>query len=178
MRALTATSVAAVCAVLAPGASAQTAFDAVVSGGPQQQAAAGTCPAGTYLCDAATIPGFGDARYAFAPLGRFIPVSGPLPAAPPSPDTECVRYAARVTFTLLSDGSALNLDETGTVCYPGDSSGAQVGRPSFGNDFDAAGTWTVTAGSGRFAGARGSGTDTIHSAGGWIGAHYDGGLTS
>jgi len=78
----------------------------------------------------------------------------------PIDDTNCGDVSAVRTITLVSDGSTLELTEVGTACFPGKSPFAPGAQKSFGNPGTIRTTFTVTGGTGVFAGATGSGTDT------------------
>ena len=72
-----------------------------------------------------------------------------------------------LTRTLtFSDGSTLVLEESfSSFTTPGRSSDSHAGEQSFGHPFTGVFDFTITGGTGRFAGATGSGTDTLSAAG-------------
>jgi hypothetical protein len=111
-------------------------------------------PCSHFLCGVGTVAGFGSATSAFD-LTDFAPIEG----------TNCGNLEGIRVITLASDGSTLTLDETGTVCFPGQSSFAPGAQMSFGNPADINTTWTVDRGTGVFRGAKGSGTDSDHNSG-------------
>jgi hypothetical protein len=65
----------------------------------------------------------------------------------------------------VSDGSTLELDEAGIVCFPGNSSLAPGAQKSFGNPGKIETTFAFSGGTGVFDGATGSGTDSDMPAG-------------
>jgi hypothetical protein len=65
----------------------------------------------------------------------------------------------------LADGSTLTLEQTGVVRFPGNSTNAPGSLKSFGNPFTYTAAWRVAGGTGRFAGAAGSGTSTLSGSG-------------
>jgi hypothetical protein len=150
-----------VLAFVGPVSAQAPAFSAEVQGHATRPAG---CPDGAFVCGDATVAGYGAAEY------RFFLES----LAPGSPS--CGNYTATVTFT-LTVGGTLTLHETGTVCGPGRSF-FPVPAPggSYGNPVDGIGSWEVQGGSGQFAGATGSGTDTFRSAGASFSASYAGDL--
>jgi hypothetical protein len=82
--------------------------------------------------------------------------------APPAPipNTDCVAIDATRTITLADGSGTLTLTETGTKCPPSTAVGNATGDP-----YTVAKTYTITGGTGVFAGAAGSGTDINRSAG-------------
>ena len=82
----------------------------------------------------------------------------------PDPETGCVDVTGRRTLT-FAGGDRLVLEETGTLCTPGNSGNAPGAAKSFGNPFTLDFTWSIVSGTGRFAGASGSGTGTDRLAG-------------
>ena len=106
-------------------------------------------PCEHFLCGTGTVAGYGAATSTFD-ITDFAPIE----------DTNCADLSAVRTITLASDGSTLELDEVGTVCFPGNSSFAPGAQKSFGNPGTIRTTFTVTGGTGAFEGATGSGTDT------------------
>jgi hypothetical protein len=79
--------------------------------------------------------------------------------------TSCADIVFRRTITLVEDGSTLVLTETGTICFPGQSTLAPGSLKSFGNPFTIEATFTIDRGTGVFKGASGSGTDQVRTAG-------------
>ena len=73
------------------------------------------------------------------------------------PGTDCFEATATATIT-LSDGSTLTYEASATRCPVGNSGEAPGSDVSYGNPWSAIGTFTITGGSGVFAGASGSGT--------------------
>jgi hypothetical protein len=81
------------------------------------------------------------------------------------PATACGDTTIRYTITLSSGAGTLTLLADGTVCFPGNSTFAPGAAKSFGNPFRLTFTWTVTGGTGVFAGASGGGTGESKGAG-------------
>jgi hypothetical protein len=111
-------------------------------------------PCEHFLCGTGTVAGYGAATSVFD-ITDFAPIG----------DTNCADLSAVRTITLVSDGSTLDMDEVGTVCFPGSSSFAPGTQKSFGNPGTIRTTFTVSGGTGVFEGATGSGTDTDRPAG-------------
>ena len=111
-------------------------------------------PCEHFLCGTGTVAGYGAATSTFD-ITDFAPIG----------DTNCADLGAVRTITLVSDGSTLELDEAGTVCFPGNSASAPGAQKSFGNPGAIETTFTVSGGTGVFDGATGSGTDTDMPAG-------------
>jgi hypothetical protein len=111
-------------------------------------------PCEHFLCGTGTVAGYGAATSTFDITG-FDPIG----------DTNCADLSAVRTITLVSDGSTLELDEAGTVCFPGKSASAPGAQKSFGNPGDIETAFTVSGGTGVFDGATGSGTDSDMPAG-------------
>jgi hypothetical protein len=111
-------------------------------------------PCEHFLCGTGTVAGYGAATSVFD-ITDFAPIE----------DTNCADLSAVRTITLVSDGSTLELDEVGTVCFPGNSSLAPGAQKSFGNPGTIRTTFTVSGGTGVFEDAIGSGTDTDMPAG-------------
>jgi hypothetical protein len=140
------TAVACTFALAAPAASAQaqtfngTYTDKFVGphGSPQ-------CPDDAFACGTGTAAGFGT----FTDERVFDPASGTV--------------LRTLTF---SDGSTLTLDED-LVSFtgPGGSGSSHAGPNSEGHPGHYVFSWTITAGTGSFAGATGSGTDDSLGAG-------------
>jgi hypothetical protein len=105
-------------------------------------------PCEHFLCGTGTVAGYDEATSVFD-ITDFVPIG----------DTNCADLSAVRTITLVSDGSTLELDEVGTVCFPGSSSFAPGAKKSFGNPGTIDTTFTVSGGTGLFEGATGSGTD-------------------
>ena len=104
-------------------------------------------PCEHFLCGAGTVTGYGAATSTFD-ITDFAPIG----------DTNCADLSAVRTITLVSGPSTLELDEVGTVCFPGNSTFAPGAQKSFGNPGKIQTTFTVSGGTGVFAGATGSGT--------------------
>jgi hypothetical protein len=139
----------------APGpASALAGFQASVKGNNPK---AKPCPEGDYVCGSATT-NYGDGTWTFSPTGE----------TPPAPGASCGSYEATVTFALDdASSSMLVLDETGSVCGPGNSIWAPGQSHSNGNPFYFTGSWMVETATGEFAsiGVGTMGTDALHIAG-------------
>jgi hypothetical protein len=138
-----------------PGAQTTTALSATFNEG-FGRATAHPCPATETFswCGAGTVVGFGEATSLTEVTGfsNF------------DPETACADITLRRTLT-FTDGSTLVLEETGTVCFPGTSASAPGSMKSFGNPLSSESTFTIISGTGRFAGATGSGTATTKGAG-------------
>jgi hypothetical protein len=119
------------------------------------RAAAHRCPPSETFsfCGEGTVAGFGHAT-TFSELVDF---SG-------TDETGCGEAVFHRTIT-LDDGSTLVLRETGTVCFPGESSTAPGSLKSFGNPSTFEGTFEVIRGTGTFKGATGTGTVVTRAAG-------------
>jgi hypothetical protein len=83
--------------------------------------------------------------------------------APPAPipGTDCLAISAVRTITLADGSGSLTLAESGTLCPPSEAAGDNAA----GSPFTVAKTYTITGGTGVFAGASGSGSDVNRSAG-------------
>jgi hypothetical protein len=140
----------------APTTAARTtvAFEAKFNEG-FGRATAHPCPASETFsfCGEGTVAGFGHAT-TFSELVSF---SG-------TDETGCGEAVFERTIT-FDDGSTLVLLETGTVCFPGESSTAPGSLKSFGNPFTFEGTFEVVGGTETFKGATGTGTVVTRSAG-------------
>ena len=137
-------------------ASAQTAFQASVSGVVPKPKP--PCPTTTF-CGSASIAGYGPATWT-------LNVTNNTTVSP-----ACFTYQAVTTFELLSDDSTLVLDESGLVCGPGNSYPA-LPPTSFGGPLKSTGSWTVDPlSNGQFSGLTGAGTDALHTAGAQSLAH-------
>ncbi len=123
-------------------------------------------PCEHFLCRTGTVAAYGAATSVFD-ITDFAPIE----------DTNCADLTAIRTITLVSDGSTLELEEVGTVCFPGSSLFAPGAQKSFGNPGTIETTFTVTRGTGVFKGATGSGTDTDMPAGDAAHASLSGTLT-
>jgi hypothetical protein len=111
-------------------------------------------PCSHFLCGVGTVAGYGSATSTFD-VTDFAPID----------NTNCADLEAVRVITLVSDGSTLTLDETGTVCFPGQSFFTPGSQVSFGNPAQIETAWTVDGGTGVFSGATGSGTDSGMNAG-------------
>jgi len=137
---------AAVLAVVAAPAWASTmsTFEATF----QQHYGAGVAPlpCDVTFCSGGTVAGYGQASGATT-----------ITSVAPVPGTYCIEFTATSTIT-LADGSTLSLDASGTRCPVGGSHDAPGHLISYGNPITTSGTFTITGGTGVFAGAGGSGT--------------------
>jgi hypothetical protein len=112
-------------------------------------------PCATFLCGTTRdFAGFGRATSTFEVLTFEL-----------DPATACGDTTIRYTITLSSGAGTLTVFGDGTVCFPGNSTFAPGAMKSFGNPFRLTFTWTVTGGTGVFAGASGGGTGTSKGAG-------------
>ena len=148
---------ASLCALSAAPASAQ-AFTAAFDDRVQRQDAP-TC--GVAFCLSQGTTSLGPATlaidvFSFEPTGRSTAAAG----------TEAV--------ITLADGSTLTLQQTGVVTFPGNSTNAPGSLNSWGNPFVYRATWEVTGGTGRFAGAAGTGTSTLSGSGAVLRATFSG----
>jgi hypothetical protein len=143
--------VLALAPVLAPAAGANTtvAFQAEFK---YTVGIAASKPCAHFLCGEGTVVGFGDAT-STVELTSF---------SPPTEGTNCGLFTTDETITLTSDGSTLQLEERGTVCFPGSS--FEVASATNG-PYHSDGTFTVSHGTGVFQGAKGSGTVDARAAG-------------
>jgi hypothetical protein len=144
---------AAVLAVVAAPASASTTstFEATF----QQHFGRGVAPlpCDVTFCSEGTVAGYGHATGATTIISvRRVP------------GTYCIEFTATSTIT-LADGSTLSVDASGTRCPVGGSHDAPGHLVSYGNPITTSGTFTITGGTGVFAGASGSGTFKASSAG-------------
>jgi hypothetical protein len=112
------------------------------------------CAPPFFLCGTGDVAGFGPATSTFEILTFDF-----------NPETACGDTTIRYTITLSSGTGTLTLLGDGTVCFPGNSTFAPGAMKSFGNPFRLTFTWTVTGGTGVFAGASGSGTGLSKGAG-------------
>lgn len=144
----------------AGAASAQTGFQASVTGvAPKPK----PCPGGAFLCGTA-ITNYGPAAWTWTVLNdaEISNTCGVYPGG---------IYEAAVTF-VLGDGSTLVLDENGTLCQPGNALSAPGSMNSFGNPFTITGSWTALSANGQFGSITGPGTDNLHTAGAQISGTY------
>ena len=113
-------------------------------------------PCGSFLffCGSGSVAGYGAADY------LLVPTASPVPLP-----NGCSAVDAQVTVTLRDGSGSLTVAVQGTACFPGNSQQAPGALKSFGNPFTATGPFTVTGGTGVFAGATGSGTATLKGAG-------------
>ena len=82
------------------------------------------------------------------------------------PTGRSTAYAASIAvIRLVGDGSTLTLAQDGVVRWPGNSANAPGSLKSFGNPFTYTAAWEVVGGTGRFAGAAGTGTSVFSGAG-------------
>jgi hypothetical protein len=112
------------------------------------------CSAPFFLCGTGEVAGYGSATSTFEILTFDL-----------DPATACGETTFRYTIMLSSGAGELILTGDGTVCFPGNSFFAPGAMKSFGNPFRLGFTWTVTGGTGAFAGATGSGTGMTKGAG-------------
>ena len=112
------------------------------------------CSAPFLVCGTGEVAGFGSATSTFEILTIDF-----------DPATACGETTFRYTITLSSGAGTVTLTGDGTVCFPGNSTFAPGAMKSFGNPFQLTFTWTVTGGTGVFAGATGSGTGVTKTAG-------------
>jgi hypothetical protein len=102
------------------------------------------------FCGEGTVVGYGPATSTAGLTGPLTPIVG----------TDCFTVHARRTITMDDGSGTLTLAELGTKCPP--SAQANVGG---GDPYTVAKTYTVSAGTGVFAGATGAGTDVNRSGG-------------
>lgn len=111
-----------------------------------------------FLCGVGTVEGYGSATTTI-----IVSDSGGFDAA-----TGCFVLTFQEDIVLADGSGTLTLQETGSLCYPtaaaGSARGAVSGR-SFGNPTSGTLTYTVSGGSGVFAGASGTGTVEFFAAG-------------
>jgi hypothetical protein len=110
-------------------------------------------PCEHFLCGRGVVDGFGKATSTLD-VTSFEPIE----------DTNCADITLQRVIT-LSDGSTLQVDEEGVVCFPGNSFFAPGAQRSFGNPGTFEGTFTVTEGTGVFSGAEGTGSSRFRAAG-------------
>jgi hypothetical protein len=140
--------------VAVPAAAAQTVSLEASFKESFGRADAHPCPL-AFACGRGEVEGFGAATSTFEILS-FENLD---------PETSCGDATIRYTITLTSGAGTLVLTETGVACFPGKSPLAPGSLKSFGNPSTLTATWTVTGGTGVFAGASGSGSSTAHFAG-------------
>ena len=143
------------CAIAASAAAATTTSFSAEFFETFGRATAHSCPPDVFLCGTGTVAGFGNATETVV-LTEFDPE---LASA-----TGCSPLTLTRTIT-LDDGSTLVTEETGTVCFPGNSFGTRGSFVSFGNPASFEGTYTILGGTGVFKGARGTGTSTFTNSG-------------
>jgi hypothetical protein len=118
---------------------------------------ASTGPCAIAFCGMGQVVGYGQAELTLVATG-----------AVPTTAAGC-SFALAVTGSAtieLLDGSTLLMDETGTYCLPGDSTTAPGNFfHSYGNPWQIDATYVVIGGSGVFAGATGTGVNTIRQGG-------------
>jgi hypothetical protein len=120
-------------------------------------------PCDHFVCGTGTVVGFGDAT-TFADLTGF---------TPPIEGTNCGLATADQTITLVTDGSTLLLEISGTVCFPGNTfEAAPAGEP-----LHVEATFTVKLGTGIFDGATGGGTNESKGSGDQAHDTFSGTLT-
>jgi hypothetical protein len=113
----------------------------------------GSCPAQTF-CGPGTLSGFGSGTQ-LTEFTSFEPID----------DTSCADVTIIQTITV--SGGTLVLDESGLFCSPGASDGAPASPNDYGHPHTIQLTYTVdgAASTGIFAGAAGSGTESVVLAG-------------
>jgi hypothetical protein len=111
------------------------------------------CPTG-YFCETGTVAGYGEATDR-SHITSITPIAG----------TECTDFTVTGTITLVADGSTLTYEGSGTRCPVGNSHDAPGSQVSYGNPYSITGAFTITGGTGVFAGASGSGTVVDYFAG-------------
>ena len=152
---------------LIPALAALAVFAAAVPAAAQAEELSGTlafqakgqkqaapCANGFQLCGPVSVSPVGTADFGWTPVGLT------------GEDGNCL-FADEIAVFAFSPDDVLVLDISAHPCFPGGSSTAPGSLKSFGNPVNDTGTWTVSDEStGIFAGATGSGTDTLH----WAGA--------
>jgi hypothetical protein len=154
----------------AGGASAQTPFQATVTGTLTHNSPGCSSPT-AFFCGTANIAGYGPATW-------NLYITGNTNVPSPCGST----YTAVTEFTLVSDpASTLELNEAGDLCGLGHDGAAYrgyfaEGSKAFGHPYEVVGTWTVdpATSTGQFKGDTGSGTDTLHVAGAHFAGSYSG----
>jgi hypothetical protein len=151
MRVLLAATIAACAAALPASAASTRDFDAQLHDNL-------ACSTGFDLCGKGLVQGFGTVTTALRFTGF-----GPGPG-------NCAGVTAERVITLDSDGSTLDMALDGVLCPKGSPNGHPSGS----------GTFTITGGTGVFAGATGSGLLSVQSTGTPVPsdtAHYHGTIT-
>jgi hypothetical protein len=144
----------------AAGAETTVAFQAQFK---ESVGIAASKPCDHFSCGTGTVVGFGDAT-TFADVTSF---------TPPTEGTNCGLATADQTITLVRDSSTLQLEISGTVCFPGNTFEADpAGEPL---RVDA--TFTVKLGTGIFEGATGGGTNETKGSGDQAHDTFSGTLT-
>ena len=112
-------------------------------------------PCAAFFCGEGTLEQFGAATFTFNPVsGSDLDASG------------CFDIVAFETITLEDGSGTITLRESGSVCYPSPAAAnAPRSSKSFGNPTRVTLTYNVVDGSGIFAGAGGSGTVIMRTAG-------------
>ena len=152
---------AALCVGLTGTASAQQSFQATFkSNTPKKDLASCT----HFLCASGSVSGYGDASVTLDLAGAPV-TSGRCESAP-----------VTVTITLTDGSGTLTLAGPATACFPGRSGDAPGALKSFGNPFRGTAELSVTQGTGVFAGASGTLSATLHSAGAHLAAQLTGTL--
>jgi len=124
-------------------------------------------PCGAALtCGTGTIAGYGAASFVLVPTGVPVPADG------------CLEIPAQVILTLADGGGTLTLSGTGLACTPGRSGEAPGQERSFGNPLRATGTFSVTGGTGVFAGATGTISGTLRLAGAHVSLQISGDVST
>jgi hypothetical protein len=117
-------------------------------------------------CDVAKVVAIGHG--AATHLGRTTElITGTIDSTGATPAHPCSALSDTRTLT-AANGDQLFISGTGTACT--DPTNPDLETASF--------TWVVTGGTGRFASATGSGTETLRSIGGSISVVYDGAISS
>jgi hypothetical protein len=144
----------------APSMARTASFDANFKEGFEGAAPSKPCPTGGIdPCGVGRIKGIGVATERFE--------LGPVVEGNP-----CSAFTGTTTMT-LPDGSTLVIAEVDTECTPGNSTNTPGSElHAFGNPVIGKGTWTVTSGTGVFAGATGAGTTSYVGSGDALVIHY------
>ena len=139
------------------GATVTVSFDAQFRQHFGRGVGASSGPCDIAFCGSGQVMGYGDAELTII-----------VTSADPIALSGC-DFALAVTGTAtiqLTDGSRLVLDETGTYCLPGGSSSSPGNFfHSYGNPWEIDATYTITGGTGAFAGATGGGANAIREGG-------------
>jgi hypothetical protein len=145
----------ALAAIVVPTASAATTSFSVTFQEFFGRSVPHPCSPPSYVCGEGVVAGYGSATTTLE-ITSFTNFD---------PEEACGDTTLLRTITFAN--GTLELTETGTVCFPGKAfftPGASSGH-SYGNPVRISTTWTVTGGTGAFAGASGSGTDQVKTAG-------------